>query len=99
MKRVTLDKIASVTLRLDLDPHAVLGEEIPAEEGTVIAARVLNAKRSYNTLEDVHGRIVENALRIHRLLVLDMTGQGPLTDADPGLDYPELSLPGVSKGA
>lgn len=58
MKRVTLDKIASVTLRLDLDPHAVLGEEIPAEEGTVIAARVLNAKRSYNTLEDVHGRMV-----------------------------------------
>lgn len=58
MKRCTLDKIASVTLRLGLDPHAVLGDEIPAEEGTVIAARVLNAKGSYNTLEDVHGRMV-----------------------------------------
>jgi hypothetical protein len=44
MKRVTLDKIASVTSRLALDPHAVLGEEIPAVAGTVVAARVLDAK-------------------------------------------------------
>jgi hypothetical protein len=58
VKRCTLDKIASVTLRVGLDKHAVLGEEIPAESGTVIAARVLNAKTSYNTLEDVHGRMV-----------------------------------------
>jgi len=58
MKRVTLDKIASVTSRLALDPNAVLGEEIPAVAGTVVAARVLNAKSSYNTLEDVHGRMV-----------------------------------------
>jgi hypothetical protein len=58
MRRVTLDKIASVTWRLALDPNAVLGEEIPAVAGTVVAARVLNAKASYNTLEDVHGRMV-----------------------------------------
>jgi len=58
MKRCTLDKIASVTRRLALDPNAVLGEEIPAEAGTVVAARVLNAKTTYNTLEDVHGRMV-----------------------------------------
>jgi hypothetical protein len=58
MKRVTLDKIASVTSRLALDPNAVLGEEIPAVAGTVVAARVLNAKTTYNTLEDVHGRMV-----------------------------------------
>lgn len=58
MKRVTLDKIASVTSRLALDSNAVLGEEIPAVPGTVVAARVLNAKASYNTLEDVHGRMV-----------------------------------------
>src|SRR5262249_56455198 len=49
---------ASVTSRLALDPNAVLGEEIPAVAGTVIAARILNAKSSYNTLEDVHGRMV-----------------------------------------
>src|SRR5262245_5266259 len=58
MKRATLDKIASVTSRLALDPNAVLGEEIPAVAGTVVAARVLNAKSAYNTLEDVHGRMV-----------------------------------------
>ena len=58
MKRCTLDKIASVTKRLALDTNAVLGEEIPAVAGTVVAARVLNAKTSYNTLEDVHGRMV-----------------------------------------
>ena len=58
MKRCTLDKIASVTKRLALDANAVLGEEIPAVAGTVVAARVLNAKTSYNTLEDVHGRMV-----------------------------------------
>ena len=58
MKRVQLDKIASVTLRLELERNAVLGDEIPAEAGTVVAARVLNAKTSYNTMEDVHGRMV-----------------------------------------
>lgn len=58
MRRVKLDKIASVTLRLELDHNAVLGDEIPAEPGTVVAARVLNSKTSYNTLEDVHGRMV-----------------------------------------
>jgi hypothetical protein len=59
VKRCTLDKIASVTARLDLDRNAVLGESIPAVEGTVVAGRVLNAKTSYNTLEDVHGRMVQ----------------------------------------
>ncbi len=58
MKRCKLDKIASVTLRLELDHNAVLGEEIPSEAGTVVAGRVLNSKTSYNTLEDVHGRMV-----------------------------------------
>jgi hypothetical protein len=58
VRRVQLDKIASVTLRLGLDKNAVLGDEIPAVAGTVVAARVLNAKASYNTMEDVHGRMV-----------------------------------------
>ncbi len=58
MRRCKLDKIASVTMRLHLDRNAVLGETIPARAGTVVAGRVLNAKTSYNTLEDVHGRQV-----------------------------------------
>lgn len=58
MRRVHLDKIASVTKRLELPRNAVIGDEIPAESGTVVAARVLNSKTSYNTIEDVHGRFV-----------------------------------------
>jgi hypothetical protein len=58
MKRCILDKIASVTKRIELTRNAVLSTEIPAQAGTVIAARVLNAKTSYDTLEDVHGRFV-----------------------------------------
>ena len=59
MKRCHLDKIASVTMRLDLDENAVLGAEIPAEAGTVLACRVLNAKNAYDKLEDVHGRMLK----------------------------------------
>jgi len=58
LKRCQVDKIASVTLRLGLDRNLVLGDTIPAEAGTVIAARVKTSKSSYNTLEDVHGRMV-----------------------------------------
>lgn len=58
MRRVHLDKVASVTKNLDLSRHAVIGDDIRAESGTVVAARVLNSKTSYNTLEDVHGRFV-----------------------------------------
>ncbi len=58
MRRCNLDKIASVTSRLALDSNAVLGDEIPALPGTVVAARIRNAKTTYNTLEDVHGRMV-----------------------------------------
>ena len=58
MKRAKLDKIASVTQLLRLDRNAVLSDQIPAEPGTVVCCRVLNAKTTYNTLEDVHGRMV-----------------------------------------
>ncbi len=58
MKRVRLDKIASVTQSLSLDRNAVLSDEIPAVSGTVVCGRILNAKTTYNTLEDVHGRAV-----------------------------------------
>jgi hypothetical protein len=58
VRRCRVDKIASVALRLGLERDVVLGDSIPAEAGTVVAARVLNAKSSYNTLEDVHGRMV-----------------------------------------
>ncbi|MBC8330077.1 MAG: hypothetical protein H8E31_15165 [Planctomycetes bacterium] len=56
--RCTLNKIASVTRNLSLHHAAVLGDAIPAEEGAVVACRVLNHKTRYNTLEDVHGRMM-----------------------------------------
>ncbi len=59
MKRITLNKIASVTRNLHLRAQVVLGTEIPAQIGTVVACRVLSTKTAYNKLEDVHGRQVE----------------------------------------
>ena len=58
MKRVRIDKLASVTKRLELGNQALLGETVPARPGTVVACRVLTEKTRYNTLEDVHGRMV-----------------------------------------
>jgi len=58
MKRIHLQKIASVTSRLQLRPQAVLGDVIPAVAGTVVAARVLTTRRTYNVLENPQGRQV-----------------------------------------
>lgn len=101
MKRVTLDKIASVTKRLKLDHNAVLGEEIAPEAGSVVAARVLNAKTTYNTLEDVHGRmvmlqpgdVIAGALG-HRDALLGYSGVVPQAVA-PGDVLQVLNLGGV----
>jgi hypothetical protein len=101
VKRCTLDKIASVTLPLALDRHVVLGSEIPAEAGTVIACRVQNAKSAYNTLENVHGRmvvlqpgdVIAGALG-HRDALLGYSGTVP-TSVAPGDELQLLNLGGV----
>jgi hypothetical protein len=54
MKRIHLQKIASVTSRLNLRPQAIL----PAVAGTVVAARVLTTRRNYNSIENPQGRQV-----------------------------------------
>ncbi|MEE2829929.1 MAG: hypothetical protein VX498_12135 [Myxococcota bacterium] len=56
--RVRLDKIASCTRNVELHRDAVVGEPIPAEAGTVVAVRVLDSKATYNSVEDVHGRMM-----------------------------------------
>lgn len=56
--RVFLDKIASSTRNVALHKNVVLGAEIPAKPGTVLAVRVLDEKASYNQIEDVHGRMM-----------------------------------------
>ena len=60
--RLHLDKIASSTGHARLRPEVVLGQDIPAEPGTIVAVRVLDEKRVYNKLEDTHGRM----MTVHR---------------------------------
>lgn len=55
--RVEVDKIASVTRRLNLGRSLTLAPEIEAVSGSVVAARVLNDKATYNQLEDAFGRM------------------------------------------
>lgn len=50
--------------------------------------------------EDIHSRIVDNALRVYRLLVLDTTAQKPSTElVAPPPSYPRLHLAYHPKGA
>ncbi len=56
--RVRLDRIASSTRNAQLASDVILGNEIVAEEGRILAVRILTDKSSYNTVEDVHGRMV-----------------------------------------
>jgi hypothetical protein len=56
--RVRLDRIASATRNAALSPEVIVGDEIVAAEGYVIAVRVLEDKSTYNTVEDVTGRML-----------------------------------------
>jgi hypothetical protein len=60
--RIRLDKIASSTANARLQRRVVLGDQIPARSGTVVAVRVLDEKRTYNQIEDLHGRL----MTVHR---------------------------------
>lgn len=62
MKRVLADKIASVARHAKLSPELRLSEEIPCEEGILVAVEVLTSKSVYNTLELPSGRMAP----IHR---------------------------------
>lgn len=56
--RLRLDKIASSTANAKLARRVVVGDEIPAVPGAVIAVRVLDEKHRYNQIEDLHGRLM-----------------------------------------
>lgn len=56
--KVRLDRISSSTRNLRLAPDVIVGDEIIPAEGYVLAVRVLTDKSSYNTVEDVTGRMV-----------------------------------------
>ena len=56
--RVRLDRVASSTRNAQLGTEVIVGDEIVAREGYVLAVRILNDKSSYNTVEDLAGRMV-----------------------------------------
>ncbi len=56
--RVRLDRIASSTKNARLAPDVILGDDILAEEGRIVAVRILTDKSSYNTVEDPSGRMM-----------------------------------------
>ena len=56
--RVRLDRISSSTRNAALTPEVIVGDEIVSAEGYVLAVRVLEDKSTYNTVEDVTGRML-----------------------------------------
>ncbi len=58
MRTLDIRKIGSVVRRLQIGSPVTVRDEVDARAGSVVAARVLNDKETYNTLEDAHGRTV-----------------------------------------
>jgi hypothetical protein len=56
--RVKLDRISSSTRNAHLTHEVIVGDRIIAAEGYVLAVRILDDKGTYNTVEDVTGRMV-----------------------------------------
>ena len=56
--RVKLDRIASSTRNAGLAPEVIVGDEVSAAEGYVLAVRIMEDKSTYNTIEDVTGRML-----------------------------------------
>ncbi len=101
MKSIVVDKIASITQALGLKHELRVSEDIPCEEGVVIAVEVLNNKNTYNTLELTSGRmakvtkgdIVVGALG-HRKALFGYSGHVP-TALKPGDIIQMLNIGGV----
>lgn len=56
--RVKLDRIASSTRNARLAADVIVGDDIVARESYILAVRILDDKSSYNTVEDLAGRMV-----------------------------------------
>jgi hypothetical protein len=59
MRPVFIDKIASVTQACGLKREVRVADEIPCEEGVVVAVRILNDKSTYNLIELPSGRMAQ----------------------------------------
>lgn len=101
MRAVQLDKIASVTRACNLKREVKLSDDIPCEEGIVVAVRVLNDKNTYNQIELPSGRmaqvkkgdLVAGALG-HRKALFGYSGHLPESLA-PGDQINLLNIGGV----
>lgn len=86
MRNVVVDKIASVAQHLELGREIRVADDIPLEEGVLVAAEVLNNKSRYNVLELTSGRmatvklgdVVVGALG-HRKALFGYSGRLPET--------------------
>jgi hypothetical protein len=56
--RIRLDRISSSTRNGALAREVIVGDAIVAEEGYVLAVRILDDKSTYNTIEDTTGRML-----------------------------------------
>lgn len=56
--RIKLDRISSATRNAQLAQEVLVGPEIIAQEGFILAVRVMNDKGEYNQVEDVNGRLI-----------------------------------------
>jgi len=57
--RVRLDKISSSTRNAALAGEVIVGDQIVAQEGYVLAVRIRQDKNTYNEVEDLAGRMVK----------------------------------------
>ena len=86
MRTVLVDKIASVAQHNDLGRELRVADDIPCDEGVLIAGRVMNNKTRYNQLELTSGRmatikqgdVIVGALG-HRKALLGYSGHLPET--------------------
>jgi hypothetical protein len=101
MRPVIVDKIASVAIDADLGREIRVSDDIPCEEGVLVAVEVLTNKSSYNTLELTSGRmakvrrgdVIVGALG-HRKALFGYSGHLP-TALKPGDVIQLLNLGGV----
>ncbi|MGH7582537.1 MAG: hypothetical protein ACREL5_04840 [Gemmatimonadales bacterium] len=56
--RLRLDRIASSTRNAGLPTDVIVGDDIVASEGFILAVRIVTDKSTYNTVEDVNGRMM-----------------------------------------
>lgn len=58
MTRLRLDRIASVTRNADLAGEVTISDNLVVKEGYILAVRIRNNKYTYNTVENVSGRMI-----------------------------------------